>query len=103
MPPPSPPPPTPEPGGPTGDVDAPPSALPPVPLTGSTATENGVSVSLADVSVIDGTAQGPGQVAGSAVKFTATVDNGSEQPIALSGLDVTADAGPDRTPGIPVE
>ncbi len=95
--------PTPEPTGPTEDVDEAPPSLPEVPLDAEGAVGNGVVVTLPAIEAIEGTAVGPGNIAGPALRVTVRVANGTAEPVALGGVAVNLAHGPDRTPASPLD
>ncbi|MFW3170539.1 hypothetical protein [Geodermatophilus sp. CPCC 206100] len=95
--------PTPEPTGPTEDVDEPPAALPEVALDEPAAVGNGVVARIADLEAIDGTAVGPGNIAGPALRVTVRIENGTEEAVSLGGVAVNVSHGPDRTPASPLD
>ncbi len=98
-----PPPPTPTPTGPTEDVDEPPPSLPEVPLEAPAEVGNGVVATIASVEEIDGTAVGPGNVAGPALRITVRIENGTAGPVSLDGVAVNLSSGPERTPASPLD
>ncbi len=98
-----PPPPTPTPTGPTEDVDEPPPSLPEVPLEAPAEVGNGVVATIASVEEIDGTAVGPGNVAGPALRITVRIENGTTEPVSLDGVAVNLSSGPERTPASPLD
>jgi hypothetical protein len=95
--------PTPEPTGPTEDVDEAPPTLPEVPLDAEGAVGNGVVVTLPAIEAIAGTAVGPGNIAGPALRVTVRVTNGTREPVALGGVAVNLAHGPDRIPASPLD
>ncbi len=98
-----PPPPTPTPTGPTEDVDEPPPSLPEVPLEAPAEVGNGIVATIASVEEIDGTAVGPGNVAGPALRITVRIENGTAEPVSLDGVAVNLSSGPERTPASPLD
>ena len=94
--------PTPEPTGPTEDVDEAPPTLPEVPLDAEGAVGE-VVVTLPAIEAIEGTAVGPGNIAGPALRVTVRVENGTAEPLALGGVAVNLAHGPDRTPASPLD
>lgn len=96
------PPPTPTAAGPTDDVTALPSQDAPVGLSDEAAAGDGVTARLADVTVVQAEAQGPGSVSGRALRVTVELTNGTSSPVSFSGVDVTADTGDDHVPAPPV-
>ncbi|MGK5114686.1 MULTISPECIES: hypothetical protein [unclassified Geodermatophilus] len=95
--------PTPEPTGPTEDVDELPAALPEVALDEPAAVGNGIVARIAGLEAVDGTAVGPGNIAGPALRITVSIENGTEEPVSLGGVAVNASYGADRTPASPLE
>ncbi|MGY1885443.1 MULTISPECIES: hypothetical protein [unclassified Blastococcus] len=98
-----PPPPTPEPTGPTEDVDELPAPLPEVALEATADAGTGVTASLPSIRGIEGTATGPGNIAGPAVQVTVRVTNGTGEPLSVSGVAVNMYYSDDRTPASPLE
>jgi hypothetical protein len=96
-------PPTPTPTGPTEDVDELPPSLPEVPLDAPAAVGNGIVAAIASVEAIDGTAVGPGNIAGPALRLTVRIDNGTGEAVSLDGVAVNLSYGPDRTPASPLD
>lgn len=94
--------PTPEPTGPTEDVDEAPPTLPEVPLDAEGAVGD-VVVRLPAIEAIEGTAVGPGNITGPALRVTVRVENGTAEPVALGGVAVNLAYGPDRTPASPLD
>ena len=95
--------PTPLPTGATEDVDSPPPTLPEVPLDAVATVGNGVTATLPAVEAIEGTAVGPGNIAGPAVRVTVRLTNGTGAAVSLSGVAVNLYFGPDRTPAPPLD
>jgi hypothetical protein len=62
-----------------------------------------VSVSLTDVEAIEGTASGPGNVAGPALRVTVRIANGTAGPLSLDGAVVDLAYGGDRVPASSLE
>jgi hypothetical protein len=100
---PSPPTPTPTPTGPTENVDEPPPSLPEVPLDGAAAVGNGIVATLPKIEAIEGTAVGPGNIAGPALRVTVRVENGTAEAVSLDGVAVNMSYGPERTPASPLD
>ncbi len=98
-----PPPPTPTPTGPTENVDEPPPSLPEVPLDAPAEVGNGVVATIASVEAIDGTAVGPGNIAGPALRVTVRIDNGTAEAVSLDGVAVNLSHGEERTPASPLD
>jgi hypothetical protein len=98
-----PPPPTPEATGPTEDATALPVSLPPVELGEEAATEDGITAAVEDLAAVEGSATGPGQVAGPAVQVTVRITNGTGAPVSLDAVAVDLATGPDAAPASPLE
>lgn len=98
-----PPPPTPTPTGPTENVDQGPPSLPAVPLEASASVGNGIVASLPQIEAIQGSAVGPGNVSGPALRVTVRIQNGTAQPVSVDGVAVNMAYGPELTPASPLE
>jgi hypothetical protein len=98
-----PPPPTPTPTGPTADVDELPPALPEVALDAPAPVGNGVVATLPSIESIEGTAVGPGNIAGPALRVTVRIENGTDEPIWLDGVAVNMYYGEERSPASPLD
>jgi hypothetical protein len=96
-------PPTPTPTGPTEDVNSLPSAAAEVPLDSPAAVGNGVTASLTTIEAVQGTANGPGNVSGPAIRVTVHVVNGTSAPITLAGAAVNMYYGADDAPASPLD
>ena len=94
--------PTPEPTGPTDAVDEPPPSRPAVALDETAEAGDGVTASITSVEAIDGTAIGPGNIAGPALRVTVRVDNGTDGPVPLGGVSVDLASGEDLVPASPL-
>ena len=94
--------PTPEPTGPTEDVDDPPPSRPAVALDEAAEVGDGVSASLVSLDAIQGTATGPGNIAGPALRITVRIENGTDGPVSLGGVVVDLASGPDLVPASPL-
>ena len=99
----APPPPTPEPTGPTESATALPVSLPEVPLDASAAVGNGVVAGIVELEAIEGSAVGPGNIAGPALRVTVGIENGTAVPVSVSGVAVNLYYGPDKAPASPLE
>lgn len=95
--------PTPTPTGPTDVVDQPPPALPEVPLDAEAAVGNGIVATLPRIEAIEGTAVGPGNIAGPALRVTVRIANGTAEAVPLEGVAVNMYYGADRTPASPLD
>ncbi|WP_156036242.1 hypothetical protein [Blastococcus sp. URHD0036] len=96
-------PPTPTPTGPTEDVDEPPASLSEVSLDAPAAVGNGIVATITAIDAIDGTAVGPGNIAGPALRLTVRIENGTSEPVSLDGVAVNLYRGSDRTPASPLD
>ncbi|RZU34447.1 hypothetical protein [Blastococcus saxobsidens] len=96
-------PPTPEPTGPTENANALPVSLPEVALGEPAAVGNGVVASIADLEAIEGTAVGPGNLAGPALRVTVRIENGTGAPVSVAGVAVNLYHGRDKVPASPLE
>jgi hypothetical protein len=88
--------PTPPAGGSTGPT--PPPAQAPVALTEPAAPVPGVTFSIGKLEAVDGVANGPGEVAGPALRFAATVRNDTAEPVSLRSTVINMFAGAESTP-----
>ncbi len=95
-------PPTPTPTGPTEDVDQPPAALPEVPIDAPAAVGNGIVATIGSIEAIEGTAVGPGNIAGPALRVTVRIENGTAEDVSLDGVAVNMYSGAERTPASPL-
>jgi hypothetical protein len=95
--------PTPTPTGPTEVVDQPPPALPEVALDAEAAVGNGIVATLPRIEAIEGTAVGPGNIAGPALRVTVRIANGTAEDVPLEGVAVNMYYGADRTPASPLD
>lgn len=96
-------PPTPTPTGPTEHVDQLPPSLPEVALDAPAAVGNGIVATIASVEAIDGSAVGPGNIAGPALRVTVHIENGTAEAVSLDGVAVNLYYGTDRTPASPLD
>jgi hypothetical protein len=94
---------TPEPTGPTGNVDDPPPSRPAVALDAAAEVGDGVSASLVSLDAIEGTATGPGNIAGPALRITVRIENGTDEPVSLDGVVVDLASGRDLVPASPLD
>ena len=84
------------------DGNEPPPQRPPVALDAGDDVD-GVTGSVALVEEIDGSAQGPGNINGPALRITVRLVNGTDADLPLSGVAVTVFHGADRAPASPLE
>jgi hypothetical protein len=95
-------PPTPTPTGPTEDVNQLPPAQPEVPLDAPAAVGNGIVATIGSIEAIEGTAVGPGNIAGPALRVTVRIENGTAEDVSLDGVAVNMYSGAERTPASPL-
>jgi hypothetical protein len=88
---------------PAGSPDELPPSLPAVALDQPAAVGNGISASVLSVTAIQGTASGPGNVAGPALRVSLRIHNGTGAPVSLDGVAVALTYGADSTPAEPLE
>jgi hypothetical protein len=93
---------TPEPTGPTADADEGPASLSPVALDQPAAVGNGITAEVVALDAIDGSAVGPGNVSGPALRATVRIHNGTDAPVALGGVAVDLASGPELVPASPL-
>jgi hypothetical protein len=60
----------------------------------------GVVVSIDNLEAVTGEAEGPGEVAGPALRFTLTLRNDGNTPVSLESTIVTVYSGPNQEPAI---
>ena len=84
---------------PPGDAAAP-VEQPPVSLTESATVIPQVVFTLGALEAVDGVAQGPGEVAGPALRFTLTVRNDTAASVSLASTVVNLFAGADQIPSM---
>ena len=94
---------TPTPTGPTADVDEPPASVDPVSLDEQAAVGNGITAEIVSLEAIDGTGQGPGNVAGPALRATIRLTNGTGEEVGLDGVAVSMGHGVDLVPASPLD
>jgi hypothetical protein len=85
-----------------GDPNAAPPSLPAVALDASVPVE-GVTASLAQIESIEGTATGPGNVNGPALRVSVRLQNGTGADLDLDGVAVDLATGRDLTPASPLD
>lgn len=93
---------TPEPTGPTENADDPPPSRPAVALDEAAEVGDGVSASLVSLDAIEGTATGPGNIAGPALRITVRIENGTDELLSLDGVVVDLASGRDLVPASPL-
>jgi hypothetical protein len=95
--------PAPEVTGQAQDPEELPPALPAVALDAPGPVGDGVVITLASIEAIHGSAQGPGNVAGPALRVTVRITNGSDSDVALDGVAVNLSYGAEATPASPLD
>ena len=82
-------------------TDEPQEPLPPqpVPIESPGTITDGLTAAITGIEAVDGVAEGPGEVAGPAIRFTVSIVNTGSSPVDLSATVVTVDHGSDRVPG----
>jgi hypothetical protein len=62
-----------------------------------------MQASVVEVTRIQGTGTGPGNISGPALRVTVRLDNGTSAPMALGGVAVELTYGPDAVPASPLD
>lgn len=89
---------TPEPSEP-GSIDGSPAPVAdPVDLGEIGTIAPGLTAEIVGVEVVDGTARGPGEIAGEALRVTVSIANGTSSEASLQTAVVSAYSGPERDP-----
>ena len=73
------------------------------PIDAPAAVGNGIVAAIASVEAIDGSAVGPGNIAGPALRITVRIDNNTGEAVSLDGVAVNLYYGADRTPASPLD
>lgn len=94
---------TPEPAGPTEDATELPPSLAPVGFEEQAAVGNGITAEVVSMEAIEGTAQGPGNIAGPALRVTVRITNGTADPVSLDGVAVDLAHGTELVPASPLD
>jgi hypothetical protein len=89
-------------GVPAPDPAQAPPSLAPVALEAPVVVD-GVVVSVTSIEAIDGAGQGPGNVAGPALRVTVHLENRTDGAIPVDGVAVSVAYGPELTPASPLE
>jgi hypothetical protein len=87
----------------TGDPAELPPSLAAVALDETAAVGDGVTGALESLEAVEGTATGPGNIAGPAMRVTVRLDNGTAEPVSLDGAVVTMAHGPEQAPASPLD
>jgi hypothetical protein len=85
------------------DLNAPPPSLAPVRLNAPAAEGNGITARVIGTQAIQGSATGPGNVDGPALRVTLRITNGTARPVSLDGVAVNLAYGPALTPASPLD
>ncbi|WP_441402341.1 hypothetical protein [Arthrobacter sp. 2YAF22_2] len=72
----------------------------PVAITDPAALRPGVTADITKFESVTGTAAGPGEIAGPAIRFTVSVHNQSAKSVSLEGALINVEYGPNRTPAL---
>lgn len=75
----------------------------PVPLKTPAEIQSGLTASISDMRAVEGEAQGPGEIAGPAVRFTLHMRNDSDRELPLTTTVVNVYYGKDERPASPLE
>ena len=102
-PPPAPTPPTPEPTGPTSRADELPPTMAAVRMDQQAAVGNGITAEVVALEAVQGTGQGPGNIAGPALRVTVRIVNGTAGPVSLDGVAVDLAHGTELVPASPLD
>ena len=97
------PPATPTPEEPLEGSAAPPPTQAPVALDQTAAVGDGMTVDVVGIEEVEGTASGPGNIAGPALRVTVRLTNGTSGPVSLDGTAVELRYGFDQAPASPLE
>jgi pyruvate/2-oxoglutarate dehydrogenase complex dihydrolipoamide acyltransferase (E2) component len=89
--------------GATEGADDLPEALPEVALDAPAPVGNGVVATLPSIEAIQGTATGPGNINGPALRVTVRIQNGTADAVSLDGVATNLYHGTDRTPASPLD
>ncbi len=95
--------PQPQPTGPTENADELPPALPAVALDAPAEVDNGIIVTVPVIDAIQGSAEGPGNVAGPALRVAVRITNDTGEAVSLDGVTVNMAYGADGTAATPLE
>lgn len=74
----------------------------PVEISAGSSESGGVDIRVTAMEAVDGEAQGIGEVAGPAVRFTVSVTNNNDSPLDLSNAVMTVESGADNAPCTPL-
>ncbi len=88
----------PEPSEPGGNDGSPAPGADPVDLGETGTIAPGLTAEIVGVEVVDGTARGPGEIAGEALRVTVSIANGTSNEASLQTAVVSAYSGPERDP-----
>jgi len=88
---------------PSGDPSELPPSLPAVAFDQEAAGADGVTARVVSLDAVRGTAEGPGNIAGPALRVTVRLTNGTTEPVDLGLVSVTMSTGADGTPASPLD
>lgn len=74
----------------------------PVPLEDSSTIVAGLSATVKDLTAVDGTAQGIGEIAGPAIRFSVVIENKTAKELSTASTVVTVDYGGAQIPAAPL-
>ncbi|MHA7304971.1 hypothetical protein ACX80E_06965 [Arthrobacter sp. TMN-49] len=72
----------------------------PVPLDKAVTVNPGLGVSVDNIAAVDGVAEGIGEIAGPAIRFTVVVANNSGKDLTTNNFAVTVEYGKDKIPAV---
>jgi hypothetical protein len=87
----------------TGKPDELPPSLPAVPLDAEAAVGNGITASLVSLEAVTGSASGPGNIAGPALRVKVRLTNGTSAPVDAALVSVDLTHGDDQVPASPLD
>ncbi len=73
-----------------------------MPLDKDSEVEPGLGAAIEDLEAVEGKAEGPGEVAGAALRFAVVLTNGTDQEVPLDTTVVNLYYGGKQTPGSPL-
>jgi len=88
---------------PAGNPNDPPPTLPAVALDHPAVVGNGITARIISTEAIQGSATGPGNTNGPALRFTVRITNGTPRPVSLDGVAVNLAFGSQSTPASPLD
>lgn len=88
---------------PAGNPNDPPPTLPAVALDHPAVVGNGITARIISTEAIQGSATGPGNTDGPALRFAVRITNGTPRPVSLDGVAVNLAFGSQSTPASPLD